>query len=374
MDGYRRREGVVLMRAANHRTISAALGAALLAVMAGCATTGSDRSVENVVAVTEAFLTPMIPRDNIDSPASWSAPDGRVWLIATAKETDQLVVYDGETGATLRRVGRFGPGLGEFERPNGIFVIEDLAFIVERDNRRVQVLRLPDFTPLLAFGATELLKPYGIWVRRTAGGAFDVLVTDNYERADGSVPPLDQLARRVKRYELTRDGDGWRARLSGTFGDTTPDGALRIVESIWGDEFHDRLLIAEEDESYANELKVYTLNGSFANRTVGRDRFAAQAEGIALWSCADGSGYWITTQQGKRVTVFHLFDRATFAHVGAFRGVKVANTDGIWWQGPSTSARFPDGVLYAVHDDQGVVAIDWRDIVRATGLRQRCDG
>jgi 3-phytase len=48
-------------------------------------------------------------------------------------------------------------------------------------------------------------------------------------------------------------------------------------------------------------------------------------------------------------------------------GRTVANTDGIWLH-DAASQRFPDGVLYAVHDDQGVVALDWRDIAKALSL------
>src|SRR3546814_3545447 len=81
----------------------------------------------------------MTPDDNIDSPAAWAAPDGRVLVIATAKATDRLVVYDGATGETLRHVGRSGAGEGEFDRPNGVAVVDELLFVVERDNRRVQV-------------------------------------------------------------------------------------------------------------------------------------------------------------------------------------------------------------------------------------------
>ncbi|KAG1530373.1 hypothetical protein G6F50_017361 [Rhizopus delemar] len=35
----------------------------------------------------------MTPADNIDSPAAWRAPDGALWLIATAKATDKLQRY-----------------------------------------------------------------------------------------------------------------------------------------------------------------------------------------------------------------------------------------------------------------------------------------
>ena len=34
--------------------------------------------------------------------------------------------------------------------------------------------------------------------------------------------------------------------------------------------------------------------------------------------------------------------------------------------------RFPEGVLYAAHDDRGVGAFDWRDIATALNLRQNC--
>ena len=51
------------------------------------------------------------------------------------------------------------------------------------------------------------------------------------------------------------------------------------------------------------------------------------------------------------------------AHVGAVTGKTVANTDGIWLHDVPTT-RFPDGVLYAVHDDQGMVAFDWAQIAK----------
>lgn len=111
----------------------------------------SEAKIAHVV-VPEAFITPATPAENVDSPASWRAPDGTRWLIATAKDTHRLVVYDGSTGKQLRTVSGPGSELGQMQRPNGIAVIDDLVLVVERDNRRVQVFQLPDFTPLLVFG------------------------------------------------------------------------------------------------------------------------------------------------------------------------------------------------------------------------------
>jgi len=69
--------------------------------------------------------------------------------------------------------------------------------------------------------------------------------------------------------------------------------------------------------------------------------------------------------------VFHLFHRHTLKPVGAFQGNTVANTDGIWMMQQGTP-RFPHGVLYAVHDDQGVAAFDWERIAQALSLPLEC--
>ncbi|WP_282245152.1 phytase [Stenotrophomonas sp. PS02300] len=363
-----------------------ALGLLALALLAGCkpaaapaptapaADAAAATTGRNVATVAEAFLTPMTPADNIDSPASWTSPEGQVWLIATAKATDKLVVYDGQTGAHLRDVGSTGTAPGQFVRPNGIAVVDDLVLIVERDNHRVQVLQLPSFTPLGTFAADDLRKPYGLWVNKQAND-YDVYVTDSYdagEDAQGNdvLPPLAELDKRVRRYAVQVQDGKVQATLTSSIGDTSEAGALRVVESIWGDPANDRLLIAEEDETYASEFKVYTLEGRFSGTTFGRDAFKAQAEGVMLRTCGK-DGWWITTEQGKDRSVFHLFDRHTLKHVGAFQGNTVANTDGIWLS-TAASPRFPHGALYAVHDDQGVVAFDWASVARQLSLPLEC--
>src|SRR3546814_16001454 len=98
----------------------------------------------------------MTPDDNIDSPAAWAAPDGRVLVIATAKAADRLAVYDGATGETLRHVGRSAAGEGDFDRPNVVAVVDELMLVVEVDNRRVQVLRLAGFSHEASFGPDTL--------------------------------------------------------------------------------------------------------------------------------------------------------------------------------------------------------------------------
>lgn len=329
------------------------------------------------VAVQEAFVTASTHEENVDSPAAWVTAEGKVWLFATSKATGRLMMYDGETGADLRRVGTAGEGPGQFLRPNGIFVFNDLLLVVERDNHRVQVFNLPDLKSLGSFGQNDLLQPYGLWVREmTAGKGIEVIVTDaymagEYPNGDDIAPPLPELGKRMKRYFVDIGSDGLSARLVESFGDTTAEGAIRIPESIWGDVANDRLLIAEEDTRSGTAVREYNLAGKYRGRTIGKDLFKAQAEGITLWACDDGSGYWITTDQYLDRSLFHVFDRKSLKHLGAFAGEKVGNTDGIWLHAQATT-RFPNGVFYAVHDDQAVGAFDWRDIAKAMSLRTSC--
>lgn len=364
------------------------LSVAVATCLSACATTQRDaepdlaRSVPLLsnsgvahIVVAEAFITARTPEENVDSPAAWVASDGKVWLFATSKATGRLMLYDGETGADVRRVGTAGEAAGQFLRPNGIFVHNDLLFVVERDNHRVQVLNLPDLKSLGTFGQNELLQPYGLWVREVGGG-IEVIVTDaymagEYPNGDDIAPPLPELGKRMKRYAVEVRSDRISARLVQSFGDTTSAGAIRIPESLWGDSANNRLLIAEEDTRSGTAVREYDLSGQYRGRTIGSDLFKAQAEGISLWSCDDGSGYWITTDQYADRSLFHVFDRKSLQYLGAFSGETLGNTDGIWLHTEPT-ARFPHGVFYAVHDDQAVGAFDWGAIAKALSLRTRC--
>ncbi|MFN7519802.1 MAG: phytase, partial [Lysobacteraceae bacterium] len=116
---------------------------------------------------------------------------------------------------------------------------------------------------------------------------------------------------------------------------------------------------------------VHDLEGRDTGRRLGVGEFRAQAEGIAAWTCPDGSGYWVAADQFTDRTVFRVFDRATLATLGAFVGRRTAGTDGLWIR-QAPSPRFPAGVLYAADDDLRVSAFDWRDVARALGLRETC--
>ncbi|HUE76896.1 MAG TPA: hypothetical protein VMM83_03065 [Longimicrobiales bacterium] len=340
----------------------------VLLVMAGCAPgppAGSDATL-----VREAFATHVVRGSNMDSPAVWTGPDDVTWVLTTGKSTHRLYVHDAASGALLRTVGGHGRSLGEFRRPNGIAVVGDLALVVERDNARVQVLRLPELSPVGHFGADTLRKPYGIALLARDGSDVEVFVTDDYRAFAGRTPPDAELGQRVRRFLLRASGDRVAARYLGAFGDTAGAGRLLKVESIVADPDARTLLVADEE---SRDVKVYRADGSFTGRTLWRHELQHEPEGIALYACGGLDGYWIVVDQHRRANRFLVFDRRTFRPLGAFRGGTVQYTDGIaLLQRPIGSMTA--GALYAVHDDRAVVAFSWSDVASALRLRADCVG
>ena len=359
------------------RFVSAALAAALLSA---CATAPRPPSPPPSVAppepvtVVESYVSAETLTDELDSLATWPTEDGKTWLIATGKSSHRLVVYDADTGEQLRTFGGEGQAPGQFKRPNGIAVLGDHLFVVERDNHRVQVLTLPDFKVVGTFGEAQLRSPYGIWLTEKEPDELEVYITDSfmYGKKYDVVPPFAELDQRVRRFRVSFDADGaMRTQYAGAFGDTREATALRMVESIAGDPGNDRLLIADEDRRHLSTLREYSFSGHYTGRSLPQDAFGAEAEGVALWSCPDGTGYWIAVDQLAPLTLFHLFDRVTLQPRGTFHGAVTARTDGVALHA-AASAGFPGGALFAVHDDKSVTAFDLRDVARSLDLGNAC--
>lgn len=341
-----------------------------LTLLSACATAPVSSVVEPPAAteIGERWLTERDERDDVDSLAVWSDGEDRHWLLGTSKANHVLIVYDAATGERLDTVGGAGDAPGRFLRPNGISVLDDLVWVVERDNRRVQVLTLPDFEPVTTFGEDELSKPYGLWVT-TTGHGYRVFVTDAYETPDEQIPPDDQLDRRLHRFEVRRNGGRLAAAHAGFFGPTAGDGRLAKVESLYGDAGRGRLLVADEHETRL-DIKIFDLEGGYTGERIAEGILQYEPEGIALYACGDGGGVWLVTDQDHRDNRFLLFDRQTFDPLGAFTGAVTANTDGVWLHAGALPG-FPHGVFYAVHDDGGAAAFDLSDILALAG-REPC--
>ena len=319
-----RRQGQLLMASSGPSTIfiRRIVGACAFLAAAGCLA-ACDRRASPGVAQEQRIAgaggdrrtyptAPVGVDANIDSVAVWR----RGVRVAAGDSKDRQCHL-----RPRRRHRRVDPQFwvdghrrGQLRCPNGILVLDDYAFVVERDNHRVQVFALPDGRPVVTFEDVDLRRLYGI-TGFVDGDGHLVYVTDGYERPDGTYPPHDELGRRVHRFRISRSGAGLTAAHESAFGATSGAGVLRKVETIVADPISRQLLVAEED-SAVRSLQIYNGDGQFTGRAIS-GWFATEPEGIALYACAD-AGYWIATDQSDDTSrnVFHVFDRRTRAHRG----------------------------------------------------------
>ncbi|MEW6509171.1 MAG: phytase [Bacteroidota bacterium] len=329
----------------------------ILFALGSCNTSQQNLKVK---LINEKFQTMSIEADNVDSPVFWKGNNGEEWIISTAKGTHQLIIDNAVTGVNIKRIGSAGSGKGQFLRPNGISVVDNLLFVVERDNHRVQVLSLPDFNSLGTFGDSTLIKPYGIYLFKEYEN-YTVFVTDNYEFEKDIIPADSLLGKRVQKFSVTIKDKQIVAAFIGYIGEIKGKGVLRVVESIFGDPENKLLLIAEEDTTQSS-IKVYNLNGSYTGKNFGSGIFHGQVEGIALYDGSDGNGFWFITDQSYTKNTFYIFDRKTFELEGAFSGPNTKNTDGIWLT-QTPFKNFPGGAFIAVNNDRNVSVFDLNEIM-----------
>lgn len=296
------------------------------------------------------FATEIWPDANVDSLDLWRRPGGGSLLFITAKEGDVLKVIDGETGQFVRDVGQEGEFAGEFDRPNGVAVVDNYVFVVERDNKRAQVLSLPGLEPVAMFGEADLIKPYNLALYRSPRG-YEVYITDDYYVNVADPLYLEKLAKRVKHYRISSGN----VELINIFGGTETESALTVVETIAADPKYDRLLISDEDNEH---VKVYTLDGKFTGQIIGAEIIQNDPEGIVILEDenAPEDGYIIISDQGDDLTMMRVFRRQSGLFIGTLvdQG-NLANSDGIALES-GTFGPFSHAALYAVHDDVQVLA------------------
>lgn len=348
----------------------------------------------DLTVIQENFVTPSQEEDNLDSIGIYNKGENH-WAIVTSKAGHFLAVFDAVTGAKVRDVGRKGSGPVEFSRPNGILVLDDYVFVVERDNHRVQVLKLPEFSFVTYVGRSILKRPYGLDAYRLNNGDIRMFVTDDYkvpaavalrmenpdaedkaeleqeaaeEAAAGkpSTIPDDFFTKRIKQFTLSLKGHKVKIRHDKTFGEKDGVGQLYKVESITADPLNNRLYICDE-KGPTKGIKIYDLDGVFTGKMLTGVDFGGEPEGVALFPDGHHGGYLICTDQQPDVSVFHVLERNSLKVLGSFRGERTTNTDGIVVHNRNMGA-FAKGGMWAIHDDQALSGFDWSRVAKAIGL------
>jgi 3-phytase len=253
-------------------------------------------------------------KNNLDSIALWSD-----YIFVTSKNKHKVYIYNIK-GDLIETIGSYGSGEYQFKRPNGIFTIDDILFVVERDNKRIQLFNLPDLKFIKFIGEGILKKPYGI--NGYKNNYYHVYVTDDEDKVV---------------YKFTLDG-----KLNYTY---TSFGDFEKTESIVVDPYFNRVLVADEIEK---NIKVFDLNGKY-EKNILEDYFKGEPEGIV--SLDD---IYIFVDQHKNKNRFLVVGK-DLNFVTSFYSDRIQNTDGI---------AANNEYLYAIHDDGGLSCIDMSEITK----------
>ena len=159
-------------------------------------------------------------------------------------QSDQINYSERVTA--VRRIGREGTGEGEFKYPLSMHITDnDYLYVVERENKRVQVLDPESGTFLSQFGSSSLVEPNGVY----ANDLF-CYVTDN------SLHTLLQFS--VENYELVKKSSptgGTHKNLNNPAGLTGSDHVLYVADNR-----NDRVCVFDLYElEFLSEVGVGTL-------------------------------------------------------------------------------------------------------------------
>jgi 3-phytase len=311
--------------------------------------------------LSETFWTPFDAADGVSGLASWKGPGGEHWLFAAGSKADRLLLFDAATGERKLYVGQTGNALGQMSKPVAFATTADLLFVVEAGNRRIQVLGLPEFTLLGTFGETQLKQPVSVVVTPMTDGSLQALVLDVATASPGQ-PTAEELASRVQRFTLVREGYTIRTSYLGSGAPTSGPGALLAPLAAAWDYAQNRLLVLDE-RGDAPVLVALDAAGQFqeAISLAG----AGEPRSLGFLPCGNG-GYWLLGEEASQRSQVRVLDAATFAPRGVFRSRTATNAVGLAAL-TSTPAQ-PGGAVYLGNNGQGAVAFDWAEVSKVLNL------
>jgi hypothetical protein len=261
-------------------------------------------------AVEPVWATAARPEEGLAGLAVWTAAGERPWLLAAAAASHRLILFDAASGGLLRELGSAGERPGQFREPVAVGVAGDLAFVAERGNGRVQMLRLPGLSTVGFLGAGELTEAAAMVVRVGPGGEVGVVV------AEGS----GALPRRLVRFVVVGDGT----------------------------------VLAQGNDAATGIVQAAALAG---------------AAGAGAAPCGGGGPWWVTP--GEEVLFVH--DGGT-SWTGRFRLAEPAPAGAVAVAGTALPLPgLPEGALYALGSDGSIRAVDPRDLRQALAAAAGCD-
>ena len=230
-------------------------------VLASCSVTGVGRggAMKDYSALERAFTEQITTRGTVPAYAFYHGADNSHWAVAADGGSDALIVYDAVKGTELRRVGKPGTEKGELSDPVAIYIEDDLLFVLERGNDRIQVFELPNFTSFGFIGEDRLDKPEAMAAFHIEPGAFYIYVAETQLLPDGGKIGY------IRRFSVSRAVNTIHSAYQFTFGFSPGVGYLGPITSLTVDQEGRQVAVTSEG-TVSGDTRTYSLDGQYIGR------------------------------------------------------------------------------------------------------------
>lgn len=318
-------------------------------------------------SVAPKIITEQVPHDS-DDPAIWYnevAPDKSL-ILGTDKEIDGgLYVFDLKGRIDTNR------SVFHLDYPNNVDVeydvrlndstVIDIAVTGERPKARLRAFALPDMTPVDGGGwpvfetekDSSLRRPMGVAMyRNPENGKSYVIVSRKSGPTDGSY---------LWQYEIV-PGDSTPLKLDlvrkfGAF-----SGGESEIEAIMVDDTLGYVYYSDEYDAI-HKYHADPVKGDASVAVFGREGFAEDREGIALWPAAEGRGKIVVSNQQDHNFYVYERDPDTNRHERiATWHCSTEETDGCEILARALGDTFPKGIFVAMSEGRVFHIYDLRDL------------
>lgn len=242
-------------------------------------------------------------------------------IYLSCKASNSIISYD-INGNFLNKFGKKGFNYNEFNKPKGIKKIKSYLFVLEKNNKRCQIIDLKSNKPLSFFGFKKLKNPYdidGIFFK----DQFIIFISD-----------IDQS--RILKFNI-RLGDQGIERISNDSFLELPD--LKL-SSILVDAPFDRIMIID---STNNLVRIFSLSGIFIQKI---ENFENEIISITM----SDDKYFIAENSEKN-SYIHVYNK-DFNYNYSFYNNLITDIDDI---------SYYDNHLYIISDECNLFKTDVKD-------------
>lgn len=266
----------------------------------------------NIKKIDILWKTVCNKKQNLDSITHWNND-----ILITSKDTHSILCYDKDTGKFKYNIGEKGFNYDKFNRPNGITILGDYLFVIERYNKRCQVFDMKQKKSIAFFGFKKLENPYGI-TGLIYENQYIIFITDN---------ELDVILKfnlKINNNEIQKIKSSVFIELPGA-----------SLESILVDDKNQRLLVANENKK---KIKIFDYDGILINEIT--NIFEGDPGGIAMTN-----DNYIFTDQTDNKTYLHIYDKQNIKYQYSYNNSLLSNTDSIHYDGEYLYATTNDCAL-----------------------------